>query len=136
MSRREKESQIKALQDALEDALEAKIKLQTKYEKELQDLQQSNSSLLDDFEWKLHQVESTARKKLLEKEKEVKIGKNCDQFAKKLHFHDDNHNLKLQFTKSYDQFAKKCDKFAKYCDKQKNCEESIKNCNSQGDNHN
>ncbi|OXA62206.1 Myosin-13 [Folsomia candida] len=71
VSRREKESQIKALQDALEDALEAKIKLQTKYEKELQDLQQSNSSLLDDFEWKLHQVESTARKKLLEKEKEV-----------------------------------------------------------------
>ncbi|XP_021949936.1 myosin heavy chain, embryonic smooth muscle isoform isoform X2 [Folsomia candida] len=71
VSRREKESQIKALQDALEDALEAKIKLQTKYEKELQDLQQSNSSLLDDFEWKLHQVESTARKKLLEKEKEL-----------------------------------------------------------------
>lgn len=68
---KEKGNQIKALQDALEDALEDKIKLQTKYEKELQDLQQSNSGLLDDFEWKLHEVEFNCRKKLVEKEQQV-----------------------------------------------------------------
>lgn len=68
---KERDGQLKALQDALEDALEAKIKLQTKYEKELSLMQQSNSTLVDDFEWKLHQVEATCKKKLVEKDKQV-----------------------------------------------------------------
>jgi t-SNARE complex subunit (syntaxin) len=68
---KDKESQIKALQDALDDALETKIKLQTKYEKELRELQDSNSSLVDDFEWKLRQIESTCRKKLQDKDRQV-----------------------------------------------------------------
>jgi len=70
---KDKDSQIKALQDALDDALESKIKLQTKYEKELRELQDSNSNLVDDFEWKLRQIESTCRKKLQDKDRQVSI---------------------------------------------------------------
>jgi hypothetical protein len=68
---KENELQIKALQLALEDALEAKAKLQAKYDKDLGEMQQSNSTIVDDFEWKLHQVEAAGRKKLQEKDRQV-----------------------------------------------------------------
>ena len=68
---REKEEELKALQSALEDALEEKIKVQTKWERDFAELQESNSCLMDDFEWKLRQIEANCKKKIQDKDKQV-----------------------------------------------------------------
>jgi chromosome segregation ATPase len=71
----EREEELRALQNALDDALEQKIKIQTKYEKDLQKFKSNCSAqeqqLMDDFEWKLRQVEQSWKKKIQEKEKQV-----------------------------------------------------------------
>lgn len=71
----EREEELRALQNALDDALEQKIKIKTKYEHEIQNLKTACSAqeqqLMDDFEWKLRQVEQSWKKKLTDKERQV-----------------------------------------------------------------
>ncbi|CAG7829111.1 unnamed protein product [Allacma fusca] len=71
----EREEELRALQNALDDAIEAKIKTQNKYEREFEELRTTNSSqeqqLMEDFEWKLREIEASCKKKLQEKDRQV-----------------------------------------------------------------
>ncbi|XP_065226763.1 golgin subfamily A member 6-like protein 25 [Planococcus citri] len=69
----EKNEKIKTLQMALDDTLKQKQKIQARFEEEYEKLRTVNSDreqqLLNDFEWKLREVELTCKKKLEDKDK-------------------------------------------------------------------
>jgi len=67
----EREEEIKALQEALDDTVAEKNRLQNKFNHDFAELQSANSSMLDDFEWKLRQIESNCKKKIQEKDKQI-----------------------------------------------------------------
>lgn len=71
----ERDEEMRALQNSLDLALEQRIKLQHKFDHDFQMLRNSFSSqeqqLMDDFEWKLRQIESTSKAKLREKDQQV-----------------------------------------------------------------
>jgi len=71
----EREEEMRALQNALDSGLELRIKIQNKFEQDFKALRNSYSSqeqqLMDDFEWKLRQIECTCKAKLREKDVEV-----------------------------------------------------------------
>lgn len=69
----EREEEIKALQEALDDTVAEKNRLQNKFNHDFAELQNANTSLIDDFEWKLRQIEANCKKKIAEKDKQVKI---------------------------------------------------------------
>lgn len=61
---------------ALDEAMAEKEAIQTKFEKDFEKLRTVNTDreqqLLDDFEWKLREVEQACKKRLDEKEKQSK----------------------------------------------------------------
>lgn len=74
----EREEEIKALQEALDDTVSEKTRLQNKYNHDFAELQNANSGLMDDFEWKLRQIEQNCKKKIQEKDKQVS---ECSSFG-------------------------------------------------------
>ncbi|ODN06174.1 hypothetical protein Ocin01_00461 [Orchesella cincta] len=79
----EREEEIKALQEALDDMTAEKNRLQNKYDRDFAELQTANTSLMDDFEWKLRQIEATCKKKIQDKDKQIqeKIKETKDQMS-------------------------------------------------------
>ncbi len=77
----EREEELRALQNTLDDALEAKVKIQKKFEHDFELLRascsQQEQQLMDDFEWKLRQIESSCKAKLNEKDKQVELQYNA-----------------------------------------------------------
>ena len=71
----EREEELRAMQNALDDAIEAKIKIQNKFEREFEEIRTANAAqeqqLMEDFEWKLRQIEQSCKKKLQEKDRQV-----------------------------------------------------------------
>lgn len=67
----EREEEIKALQEALDDTVAEKNRIQNKFNHDFAELQAANTNLIDDFEWKLRQIEANCKKKIQEKDKQV-----------------------------------------------------------------
>ncbi|XP_026675968.1 coiled-coil domain-containing protein 18-like [Diaphorina citri] len=69
----ETEVEMKIMREALDEALKQKSILQKRFESEFNQLRNVNTAqeqqLLDDFEWKLREVEQSCKKKILEAEK-------------------------------------------------------------------
>ncbi|XP_076056387.1 uncharacterized protein LOC143034339 [Oratosquilla oratoria] len=69
----EREEEIKIIQDALDEAAQEREELITTFEKEMQNVNTINTSreqqLLEDFEWKLREMEKEHKKKMDEKER-------------------------------------------------------------------
>jgi chromosome segregation ATPase len=74
-TKKEWEEELRNLQEALEKAEAQKKAVTAKYEKEYETLRTVNSDreqqMLDDFEWKLREVEQSAKRRLEEKAKEA-----------------------------------------------------------------
>ncbi|XP_059485260.1 myosin-1-like isoform X3 [Neocloeon triangulifer] len=74
-AQKEWEEELKSVKEALDDAVAQKQAVTAKYEKEYEQLRTVNSDreqqMLDDFEWKLREVQSSSKKKLEEKTKEA-----------------------------------------------------------------
>ncbi|XP_075222165.1 uncharacterized protein LOC142324914 isoform X9 [Lycorma delicatula] len=68
----EREEERKIVQEALDEAMAEKTAVQEKFEREFERLRTENSDreqkMLDDFEWKLREVESACKKRLDDKE--------------------------------------------------------------------
>lgn len=69
----EREEEIKALQEALDDTVAEKNRIQNKFNQDFAELQTANTNLIDDFEWKLRQIEANCKKKIQEKDKQVRL---------------------------------------------------------------
>lgn len=69
-------SETKHLLQALDEALTEKIAIQTRFERDFERLRTVNTDreqqLLDDFEWKLREVEQACKRRLEDKEKSAK----------------------------------------------------------------
>ncbi|RZF42873.1 hypothetical protein LSTR_LSTR003697 [Laodelphax striatellus] len=72
----ESEEERKLAQEALDEAMAEKIAMQEKYEREFEKLRSANidreQKMLDDFEWKLREVEQACKKRLDDKEQTSK----------------------------------------------------------------
>nr|CAD7264324.1 unnamed protein product [Timema shepardi] len=69
----EREEEMKIVQEALEESQEEKMAIQARFEKDFERLRTVNTDreqqLLDDFEWKLREVEQACKRRLEEKDK-------------------------------------------------------------------
>ncbi|XP_066972128.1 putative leucine-rich repeat-containing protein DDB_G0290503 isoform X2 [Macrobrachium rosenbergii] len=69
----ERDDEIKIIQDALDEAAQEREELIATFEKELQNINTMNSNreqqLMEDFEWKLREIEKEHKKKLEEKDR-------------------------------------------------------------------
>ncbi|XP_046385448.1 protein FAM184A-like isoform X3 [Ischnura elegans] len=69
----EREEEMKIVQEALDGAVEEKRAIQARFERDFEALRTVNTDreqqLLDDFEWKLREVEATCKRRLEEKER-------------------------------------------------------------------
>nr|CAD7589030.1 unnamed protein product [Timema genevievae] len=69
----EREEEMKIVQEALEESQEEKMAIQARFEKDFERLRTVNTDreqqLLDDFEWKLREVEQVCKRRLEEKDK-------------------------------------------------------------------
>lgn len=69
----ERDDEIKIIQDALEEAAQEREELIASFEKEFQNINSMNSNreqqLMEDFEWKLREIEKDHKKKLEEKDR-------------------------------------------------------------------
>lgn len=74
-TKKEWEEELRIVQESLDEAVAQKKAVMTKYEKEYEHLRTVNSDreqqMLDDFEWKLREVEQSAKKRIEEKTKEA-----------------------------------------------------------------
>ncbi|PSN47607.1 hypothetical protein C0J52_04581 [Blattella germanica] len=72
----ERDEEMKIIQFALEEALEEKALVKCQFEKDFEKLRTVNTDreqqLLDDFEWKLREVEQACKRRLEEKDKQRK----------------------------------------------------------------
>ncbi|XP_039282770.1 myosin-11 isoform X4 [Nilaparvata lugens] len=72
----ESEEERKVAQEALDEAMVEKLAMQEKYEREFEKLRSANidreQKMLDDFEWKLREVEQACKKRLDDKEQTSK----------------------------------------------------------------
>ncbi|XP_067008628.2 protein FAM184A isoform X5 [Anabrus simplex] len=69
----EREEEMKIVQEALEEAQAEKMEIQARFEQDFERLRTVNTDreqqLLDDFEWKLREVEQSCKRRLEEREK-------------------------------------------------------------------
>jgi len=74
-TKKEYEEELRSVQQSLDEAVEQKKAIMTKHEKEYEQLRTVNSDreqqMLDDFEWKLREVEKNSKKRIEEKTKEA-----------------------------------------------------------------
>jgi hypothetical protein len=74
-TKKEWEEELRSVQQSLDEAIEQKKAIMTKHEKEYEQLRTVNSDreqqMLDDFEWKLREVEKNSKKRIEEKTKEA-----------------------------------------------------------------
>ncbi|XP_071448550.1 protein FAM184A-like isoform X2 [Hetaerina americana] len=81
----EREEEMKIVQEALDGAVEEKKAIQARFERDFEALRTVNTDreqqLLDDFEWKLREVEATCKRRLEEKERaaEERIRKSREE---------------------------------------------------------
>lgn len=74
-TKKEWEEEMRLVQQSLDEAVAQKNAIMTKHEKEYEQLRTVNSDreqqMLDDFEWKLREVEKSSKKRIEEKTKEA-----------------------------------------------------------------
>jgi CHASE3 domain sensor protein len=74
-TKKEYEEELRSIQQSLDEAVEQKNAIMTKHEKEYEQLRTVNADreqqMLDDFEWKLREVEKNSKKRIEEKTKEA-----------------------------------------------------------------
>lgn len=74
-TKKEWEEELRLVQQSLDEAVAQKQEIMTKHEKEYEQLRTVNSDreqqMLDDFEWKLREVEKTSKKRIEDKTKEA-----------------------------------------------------------------
>ncbi|XP_049959630.1 golgin subfamily A member 6-like protein 22 isoform X3 [Schistocerca serialis cubense] len=64
----EREEEMKIVQEALDEAQQEKAEMQAQFEKLHTETTNREQQMLDDFEWKLREVEQACKKRLVEKE--------------------------------------------------------------------
>ncbi|XP_045111920.1 trichohyalin-like isoform X2 [Portunus trituberculatus] len=74
----ERDEEIKIIQDALDEAAQEREDLISTFEKEIQNMTTMNSTreqqLMEDFEWKLREMEKDHKKKMEERDRKAEVG--------------------------------------------------------------